>query len=115
MASVIDLTLVFSDLIVAALNGLNWIPVIVLSVLIGVIQSQKTAYLIKAGLSTGLALIVNTLWPLAFGLTPVLPDPFAMETQIQTGLMFAAAFLIIRFLCVIKNTISLTPKKKAEV
>ncbi|ESQ80858.1 hypothetical protein [Asticcacaulis sp. YBE204] len=115
MASVIDLTLVLSDLIVAALNGLNWIPVVVFSLLIGVIQSQKTAYLIKALLATGLALIINALWPLAFGLTPVLPDPLAIETQIQTALMFVAAFLIIRFLCVIKNTISLTPKKKAEV
>ncbi|WP_140984214.1 hypothetical protein [Asticcacaulis tiandongensis] len=111
MSDIVDFLAVIVDQVRASLVGLSLLPVLVISLLIGIIQSKKTAYALKALLATGLSLGVAALWPLKDGLTPVWPDVMAIETHIRLLVTFVLAFLIIRFLCVIKNTISLTPKK----
>lgn len=113
MSDMIDFLAIIVDQVRASLMGLSLLPVLVISLLIGIIQSQKTAYALKALLATVLSLGVSALWPVTYGLTPVWPDIMAIETHVRVVVTFALAFLIIRFLCVIKNTISLTPKRKA--
>lgn len=107
-----DFLWVIVDQVRASLIGLSLLPVLVISLLIGIIQSKKTAYALKALLATVLSLGVAALWPVTDGLTPVWPDVTAIETHVRVLVTFALAFLIIRFLCVIKNSISLTSKRK---
>lgn len=115
MSTLIDLFWIASDLIVAAANGLHLLPLALIAFLIGLVQARKGHYLLKSLLATGLGLIANAVMPLTQGLTPVLPDLLAIETQIQAAVMLAVAFVIIRVMCVVKNTISLTPRRKIKV
>lgn len=106
-----DIFWVIVDQVRASLVGLSLLPVLIISLLIGIIQSKKTGYALKALLATVLSLGVVALWPVVDGLTPVWPDVMAIETHVRVVVTFVLAFLIIRFLCVIKNMISLTSKR----
>lgn len=114
MSTLIDLFWIVADLVVAAANGLNLLPVALIALMVGLVQANKSGYLLKSLLATGLGLIINALMPLTQGLTPVLPDLLAIETQIQMAIMYTVAFVIIRVMCVVKNTLSLTPRRKIK-
>ena len=91
----------------ASLIGLNPVPVLITSVFIGMIQSQRGWYLLKALVAVVPAVFIAAAWPMAAGYTPIWPDLTQLETQIQMALLLVMAWVVIRLLYLVKATLSL--------
>lgn len=92
----------------AALVGLNPVPVLVTSVLVGLIQPRRGLFLVKAVLALLPALLIAAIWPAFAGYAPIWPDLTQMEAQVQLGVQLVMAWVIIRLLWAMRATLSLT-------
>jgi hypothetical protein len=115
MSTLLDLYWIISDLFVAACNGLNLWPAIILSLFIGMMQLKHRLFWLKAMIATALGMGISLLLPLGLGLPIILPDPLAFETLIQLGLSFCAAYSVILGMHLIKNAISLAPRQQKKI
>lgn len=88
----------------AAMIGLNAIPVIVLAILVGLAQMGRGAYSLKAILAVVPAIVIAALWPKVYGMSPIWPDVTQIEAEIQIGVQFILAWMIIRVLWSVKST-----------
>lgn len=95
----------------AALVGLNPVPVLVTSLFIGMIQSQRGFYSLKALIAVIPAVFVAAAWPLASGYKPIWPDLTQPETEIQLVVLVLIAWVVIRLLHMIKSTMSLVSRQ----
>ncbi len=100
----------------AALIGLNPVPVLVTALFIGMIQSQRGHYLIKALVALVPAVVLGATWPMALGYQPIWPDFSQPETHIQLIFQLLTAWVVIRLLHLIKATMSMVaePEPKAK-
>ncbi len=79
----------------AALIGLNIVPLLILSLFIGLIQKRPAFSWLKAAIAVVPAVFVAALWPHIYDAAPIWPDLTQIETQIQLGVMFAIAWAVI--------------------
>ena len=98
----------------AALVGLNPVPVLVTGLLIGMIQSQRGSYFLKALIAVVPAVLVSALWPLALGYHPIWPDLTQPETEIQMVFQVVVAWVVIRVLHLIKSAMSVAPQPEPK-
>ncbi|ESQ73575.1 hypothetical protein [Asticcacaulis sp. AC402] len=95
----------------ASLIGLNPVPVLITSALMGVIQPQRGWYLVKAAIALVPAVLIAAAWPVASGYAPIWPDLTQLETQMQIATMLLIAWLVIRLLQVVRSTLSLSERQ----
>jgi len=79
----------------AALIGLNIVPLLVLSLFVGLIQKRPAFSWLKATLPVLPAAYITALWPHIYDAAPIWPDFLQLETQIQLAIMFALAWAVI--------------------
>ncbi len=102
------------DAFKAAMIGLNPVPAVVLSLLIGMGQATRTGYVFKAAAAVVPAVIIASLWPLVYNDAPIWPDLGQIEAQIQVVMLLVVSYVIIRLVSLIKTILSLgarQPKK----
>ncbi len=95
------------DAFKAAMIGLNPVPVVIVSLLIGMGQARGS-YLTKAAIAVIPAIVIAAIWPLAYGLAPVWPDFSQPENQIQLAVLLVVAYVIIRLTGLVKQVLSLS-------
>ena len=78
----------------AALIGLNLVPAIVAALIIGLATGGRF-YWLKAIVAIVLAFPVTALWPKVYGMSPIWPDLTQIEAEIQVGVQFVMAWVII--------------------
>ncbi len=78
----------------AALIGLNLVPAIVAALIIGLATGGRF-YWLKAIVAIVLAFPVTALWPRVYGMGPIWPDLTQIEAEIQVGVQFVMAWVII--------------------
>ncbi len=91
----------------AAMMGLNPVPVVIVSLLLGMSQARG-AYVFKAVIAVIPAVFIAAVWPMAYGLAPMWPDLTQPESQIQVAVLLVLAYVIIRLMAVIKQVLSLS-------
>lgn len=103
-----------SDAFKAAMIGLNPVPLVIISLLIGMAQTRGF-YVLKAAVAVVPAIIIAALWPAVYGNAPIWPDFTQLEVQIQLLVLLAVSYVIIRLTGLIKSTLSPSPRlpKKA--
>ena len=95
----------------AAMIGLNPIPVLIISLVLGMIQPRRSLALILAFVALIPAVIVTALLPMALGYQAIWPDLSQLEVEMQMGMLFALSYLVIRAMGLIKLTLSITLPK----
>jgi len=93
MSDAIALYSLLSDLVLAALNGLDLWPAVLGALMAALLIRLPLAARLILGLS--LTLLLNSLWPLWYGLPPVTPDFGAPEFVIQFAILSGVVFAII--------------------
>ena len=78
----------------AALIGLNLVPAIVAALIVGLATGGRF-YWLKAIVAIVLAFPVTALWPKVYGMSPIWPDLTQIEAEIQVGVQFVMAWVII--------------------
>ena len=91
----------------AALIGLNLVPLLVVSLFIGMAQSTRNAPLIKSAIAIIPGAVVMALWPLTLGYSPIWPDLRQPEAQFQVIMLLALAYAVIFGLGLIKTALCL--------
>lgn len=93
MSETIEIYGLLSDLVQAALNGLNLWPAVLGGVLGGILIGLPTAARLLIGLC--LTLVFSSLWPLLSGLPPLMPDFGEPEYAIQFAVMAVVVAAIV--------------------
>ncbi|UDF03516.1 hypothetical protein [Asticcacaulis sp. AND118] len=93
MSETIEIYGLLSDLVQAALNGLNLWPAVLGGVVSGVLIGLPMAARLLIGLC--LTLVFTSLWPLLSGLPPLAPDFGEPEYAIQFALMAVVVAVIV--------------------
>ncbi len=97
----------------AALIGLNPVPVLVISLFIGLAFGGRL-YWLKALVSVIPAVVVSSLWPLASNVGAIWPDIGEIEPQIQLIILFGTAWLVIRAAALFKGGVSLASRQSRK-
>lgn len=95
----------------AAMIGLNPAPVLIISLILGMIQSKRSSALILAFVALIPAVVVTALLPMALGYQAIWPDLSQLEVEMQMVMLFALSYAVIRAMGLIKLTLSLNPPK----
>ena len=95
----------------AALIGINPVPVLVTSLFIGMIQSQRGFYVLKALIALIPAVFLTAAWPMTSGYGPIWPDLTQPETEIQMVILLVIAWVVVRLMHLIKSTMSLASRQ----
>ncbi len=102
----------------AALIGLNVVPVIVLSLIIGLGQglgqSGRGLYFLKAIVAVVPAIAAAALWPQVYGMSPIWPDVTQLEPEIQIVVQLVIAWVIIRAMWSLKSAAANATTKPAK-
>jgi hypothetical protein len=91
MSDILDLYGLLSDLIEAAVNGLNLWPAVLAGLLAAFLLWLPVAARLLIALC--LTLVFSSLWPLLSGLPPIAPDFSEPEYSIQFVLMGVVAII----------------------
>ncbi len=102
------------DSIQAALVGLNPVPVLIFSLLLGMIQPRRTPVWIFAVLAVIPAMIVTALLPTTMGYQAIWPDLTQLEVEFQMIMLFALSYIVIRVTGLIKATLLLMAPKRGS-
>ena len=78
----------------AALIGVNLVPVIVLALIVGLATGGRF-YWLKAFAAVVVALPVAAFWPAVYGMGAIWPDLTQIEAEIQVGVQFVLAWVIV--------------------
>lgn len=95
----------------AALVGLNPLPVLIISLFLGMIQPKRSSALVLAFLALIPAVVVTALLPMALGYQAIWPDLTQLEVEMQMVMLFVLSYLVIRAMGLIKLTLSVTLPK----
>ncbi|MEI9905191.1 MAG: hypothetical protein WDN06_15470 [Asticcacaulis sp.] len=109
-----EFTLAMWDAFRAAMIGLNPLPAIIISLLIGMMQAGRGGYIFKAIAAVVPAVAITSLLPALSSIQPIWPDLSQLETEIQIGVLIAVSYVVIRLTGMIKQTLSVSarqPKK----
>lgn len=106
MNDFIQFALAMWDAFRAAMIGLNAIPAIVISLLIGMGQAHHGGYALKAIVAVVPAMLISALWPMAYSATPIWPDLRQLEVEMQIAVLLLLSYIIIRLVDLIKQTLS---------
>lgn len=107
MNDFVQFALAMWDAVKAAMIGLNPVPAIIISLLIGMAQGGRGWTLLKAVAAVVPAMVVTALWPLAYNDAPIWPDLRQLEVEIQVAVLVVLSYVIIRLIGLIKATLSL--------
>ncbi|MEI9903130.1 MAG: hypothetical protein WDN06_03450 [Asticcacaulis sp.] len=111
MNDYVQLALTLWDAARAAMIGLNPVPAIVISLLIGMGQAGRGGYIFKAIVAVVPAVVITSLWPVIYNDAPIWPDPSQLEVQIQIAVLIVVSYIIIRLVGLIKHTLSLSARQ----
>ena len=78
----------------AAMIGANMVPILVVALIIGLATGGRF-YWLKAIVAVVVAFPVAALWPKVYGMSPIWPDLTQIEAEIQVGVQFVLAWVII--------------------
>ena len=78
----------------AAFIGMNLVPAIAIALIVGLAAGGRF-YWLKAIAVVVLAVPVAALWPKVYGMSPIWPDLTQIEAEIQVGVQFVLAWVII--------------------
>lgn len=98
----------------AALIGLNPVPVLVISLFIGLAFGGRL-YWLKALVAVIPAVVVSSLWPLVSNAGTIWPDIGEIEPQIQLIILFGIAWLVIRAAALLKSGLSLMSRQTRKL
>lgn len=98
----------------AALIGLNPVPVLVISLFIGLAFGGRL-YWLKALVAVAPAVVVSSLWPLTSNVGVVWPDIGQIEPQIQLIVLFGMAWLTIRAAAAFKGALGLLSRQARKL
>ena len=79
----------------AAFIGLNLVPVTVVALIVG-LGLGGNRYLLKTLAAVAPAMLIAALWPMVYGMSPIWPDLTQIEAEIQVGVQFVLAWVIVR-------------------
>jgi len=91
----------------AALVGLNLVPVVVVSLFVGMASHVRGLSWLKALVSLVPAVMIVALWPMTSGYQPIWPDLTQLESQIQIVVEFATGFTIVLVAGLLKSALYL--------
>ncbi|ESQ90437.1 hypothetical protein [Asticcacaulis benevestitus] len=91
----------------AAMIGLNPLPVLLISLVLGMIQPRRSSAFHLAFVALIPAVIVTALLPMALGYQAIWPDLSQLEVEMQLVMLFALSYVVIRAMGLIKLTLSL--------
>jgi hypothetical protein len=91
----------------AAIVGLNPMPVLIISLILGMIQPKRSSALLLAIVALIPAVTVTALLPMAMGYQAIWPDLSQLEVEMQMMMLFALSYIMIRAMGLIKLTLSL--------
>ncbi len=113
MQDFVQFVLAMWDAFIAALVGLNPVPVVIFALFTGMVQPRRL-YWLSALLCVIPSVIVIALWPMLVGYTPIWPDLTQLEVEIQLIAMWIIAYAAIRLMAAIKTTIATVLPSKAD-
>ena len=102
------------DAFKAAMIGLNPVPALIISLVIGMGQAGRGGVVLKAMVATMPAVLISALWPEVYGARPIWPDLGQIEVEIQIGVLYILCLAVIRAMALIKPALSFSerqPKK----
>ncbi len=95
----------------AALVGLNLVPVVIVSLFVGMVLSTRASIWLKVILSVIPAIVIASLWPMASGYQPIWPDLTELECQIQIGMVCFVSLAVLLVVGLVKSALSLSPSR----
>jgi hypothetical protein len=98
----------------AALVGLNPVPVLAIGLFIGLAFGGRL-YWLKALVAIIPAVIVSSLWPLAYSAGIIWPDIGQPEPQIQFIILFGLAWFTVRAAALLKGALSLVARQTRKL
>jgi|GEM_PF-1222352 len=95
----------------AAVTGLNPVPVLILSLFLGLVQPKRSSVWRLVLLAVIPGVIVTALLPTAMGYQAIWPDLTQLESEFQMIMLLALSYAVIRAMGLVKATLLLiTPK-----
>jgi hypothetical protein len=98
----------------AALIGLNPVPVLAISLFIGLAFGGRF-YWLKALVAVIPAMVVSSLWPLAYNADIIWPDIGEIEPQIQLVILFGLAWFTVRAAALLKSGLGLLSRQTRKL
>ncbi len=95
----------------AALVGLNLVPVVIVSLFIGMALSSRAPIWLKVILSVVPAIVIASLWPMTSGYQPIWPDLTQLESQIQIAMVCLVSLGVLLVVGLVKSALSLSPSR----
>ena len=98
----------------AALVGVNLVPVVVISLFVGMVAGSRGHFWLKALIALVPAVFVVALWPMTSGYQPIWPDVTELEAEMQILMQFGLAWAIILVVALFKNILSFGPARSGR-
>ncbi len=114
MGELTQLFWALADSTSAALIGLNPVPVLAIGLFIGLAFGGRL-YWLKALVAVIPAVVVSSLWPLAYNADIIWPDIGEPEPQIQFIILFGLAWLTVRAAALFKSGLSLLSRQTRKL